>query len=121
MEIEFIKANTSKTKPKATVHKTGKLGLNIEASNLMEIQNKKSFLIGRDKGDTTTLYLLESNAEGSVKVSKAGAYYYLNAGSVFDQMEFDYEKNNIMFDLSKDKYQNKDIYVLKGRPKTPRK
>lgn len=121
MEIEFIKANFSKTKPKATIHMTGKLGFNIEASNLMGLANKDSFLIGKDKNDENKLYLLESDSEGSVKAAKAGEYYYLNVGNVFDVMGFDYKKYTIMFDVSIDKYNDTDIYVLNKRVPKERK
>lgn len=115
MEIEFIKANFSKTKPKATIHMTGKLGFNIEASNLMGLPDKESFLIGKDKNDENKLYLLESDNEGSVKLAKAGEYYYLNAGNVFELMGLDYKVYTIMFDVTIDKYNDKDIYVLNKR------
>ncbi len=115
MEIEFIKANASRTKPKATIHMTGKLGFNIEASNLIGLGDKKAFLIGRDKKDDNKIYLFESDAEGSAKVAKAGLYYYINAGNVFDVMELDYKKYTIMFDIAKDSYNNQDIYVLTKR------
>jgi hypothetical protein len=115
MEIEFIKANTSRTKPKATIHMTGKLGFNIEASTLMEIENKKSFLIGKDKNDVDRFYLFESEEEGSGKIAKAGEYYYLNLGNAFDLLEMDYRRYTIMFDVSKSTYNEKDIYVLKKR------
>lgn len=120
MEIEFVKANFSKTKPKATIHMTGKLGFNTEASNLMDLSNKGSFLIGKDKNNEDKLYLLESDSEGSVKIAKAGEYYYLNAGNVFELMELDYRLFTIMFDVSLDKYNDKDIYVLNKRIPKPR-
>lgn len=100
---------------------TGKLGFNIEASNLMGLSNKESFLIGKDKNDENKLYLLESNNEGSVKISKAGEYYYLNAGNVFELMEYDYKKYTIMFDVTVDKYNDSDIYVLNKRIPKERK
>ncbi|TCD11637.1 hypothetical protein EZ449_05090 [Pedobacter frigidisoli] len=121
MEIEFIKANTSRTKPKATIHMTGKLGFNIEASTLMEIENKKSLIIGKDRNDADRFYLFESEEEGAGRVAKAGEYYYLNLGNAFDLLEMDYKKYTIMFDVSKSTYQDKDIYVLKKRTPKERK
>ena len=115
MEIEFIKANTSKLKPKATIHMTGKLGFNIEASNLMGLNEKMSFLIGKDKIDENRFYLFQSEDEGSATVAKGGNYYYLNAGNAFDLLGMDYKQYTLMFDVSKDKYNDKDIYVLKKR------
>jgi hypothetical protein len=112
MGIRFIKAIPPRTKAKATVHKTGKLGLNIEASKLMGIPDAKSFLFGADEDNMDKYYLLESDEEGSIKVAKAGDYYYLNAISVLDSIGIDYKKDWVAFDVSKEQYKGEDIYVL---------
>jgi hypothetical protein len=115
MEIEFIIDSIGKLKPKATIHMTGKLGLNQEASDLIGKIDAKSFLIGKDVNDSMKLYLLDSEAVGSVKVSKAGNYYYLNAANVFDKLNIDYKNKIYVYDISKDTYDKKEIFVLSQR------
>lgn len=122
MKFEIIRASVSKGKPKATIHLTGKLGFNMEAYNLMQLKADEQFLFARDTEDENKFYLLHTKEEeGSIRVSKAGAYFYLNMASVFDQIGFDYVENTYSFYIKKDKYQGEDIFVLEKRPTTPRK
>lgn len=122
MAIEIIKVSASKTKPKATIHLTGKLGFNMEASNLMKLQGGKLFHFAKETEDEGKFYLIEGmEADGAVKVSKAGQYFYLNLPDAFDKVGLNYKEETIMFDITEDLYHGKPMYILKKRKSIPRK
>ena len=114
MKLKFIDIDLNKQKPKATIHASGKLGFNMEAIEFMKLENKNSYQIALDEENTKVIYLVETeDTNNSAKVAKAGAYYYLNAGDAFERLGFKYTEYTIMFDISKDRYEDKDLYVLK--------
>lgn len=122
MGIEIIKPSLSKAKPKATIHLSGKLGFNIEASNLMEIKSDTAFQFARDTEDNEKFYLIAGNKEdGAAKVAKAGDYYYINFGDVFDIVGLNYKDETIIFDINKDTHDGKPMYVLSKRKSILRK
>ncbi len=122
MAIEIIKANFSKSKPKATIHLTGKLGFNIEANKLMDLKSDKAFHFAKDTEDERKFYLIEGlKDDGAGKVAKAGEYYYLNLGDAFDTVGLNYKDETIIFDINKDTHEGKPMYVLNKRKSLPRK
>lgn len=125
MNLDFIEIPSGTSKPKATIHVTGKLGFNMEAVKYMNIGDGTYFRIARnrDAADKKDLYFVpaDENAQGAVKVAKAGQYYYMNLGALFTQMNLEYDKRTIAFDISKTDYNGTDIYLLtKRRKETPR-
>ncbi|KQR68375.1 hypothetical protein [Pedobacter sp. Leaf176] len=121
MAIEIVKATFGKAKPKATIHLTGKLGFNMEANNLMGLKAEEEFLFAKDTDDKNVFYLISGNGqEGAGKVAKAGDYYYLNLGDVFDTVGLDYVKEIISFDIKKDTHDGNVMYILGKRKSTIR-
>ncbi len=126
INLKFIEIDTNPIKPKATVHASGRLGFNVEAIDFMELSNKKFFRVAVADDNGTALkniYLIEQdNSEGTAKVSKAGDYYYLNVGNLFEDLEIDYKDYTIIYDIRKQLYEERDMYVLKMRkPKKKKK
>jgi len=119
INLKFIEIDTNPIKPKATVHASGRLGFNIEAINFMDLASKKNFkvAVSEDGGqDIKNLYLIEDKeAIGAAKVSKAGEYYYLNVGTLFEDLGIDYHNFTIIFDVKKELYEDNDMFVLKMR------
>lgn len=119
MELKFIEIDTNPLKPKATVHASGRLGFNAEAIAFMELSNKKNFRVavaGETGESLKNIYLIEQdNASGAAKVAKTGDYYYLNVGNLFEDLEVDYKNYSIIYDIKKQLYNDKDMYVLKMR------
>ena len=118
MELEFIEIETNPIKPKATVHASGRLGFNSEAINFMNLGNKKSFKVARNRtedGDLKNIYLIDLNGDNNAKVSKAGEYYYLNVGFLFEDLGIDYLNYTIIFDIKRGQYESNDMYILKMR------
>lgn len=87
----------------------------------MKLEAEQAFYFAKDTDDKSKFYLIPGKAEdGAGKVAKAGAYYYLNLGDAFDTVGLDYVKEIISFDIKKDTYEGKDMYVLGKRKSTIR-
>ncbi|SKB27105.1 hypothetical protein [Daejeonella lutea] len=109
-------------KAKATIHNSGKLGFNIEAIEVMQLKSQGSYLLATDEERSDLLYLIPTDsADGVGKVAKAGDYYYLNVGDAFQKLGFKYTEYTIMFDIEKNEYDGKDIFILKKRKEIKRK
>jgi len=122
MKLKFLDIDVNKSKPKATIHFSGKLGFNMEAIEFMKLENKGSYLLATDEEKKDVFYLLETaDSKGAATVAKAGAYYYLNVADAFDTLEFDYKNYTIMFDITKDTYEGKELYVFKKKREIKRK
>jgi len=126
INLKFIEIDTNPLKPKATVHASGRLGFNLEAINFMQLHNKRNFRLAvadEDGKSVKNIYLIEQdNPIGTAKVAKAGEYYYLNVGNLFEDLNIDYKNFTIIYDIRKQLYENKDMYVLKMRkPKKKKK
>ena len=119
LKLKFIEIDTNPLKPKATIHTSGRLGFNIEAISFMELSKRKFFKIAvsdEDGVSVNNIYLIEQdNSQGAAKIAKAGDYYYLNVGSLFDELEEDYKAFTIIYDIKKQLYDGKDMFVLKKR------
>lgn len=122
MKIKIINIDLNRSKPKATIHYSGKLGFNREAANVMNLAEKRTFQFATDEERNEVLYLIESSEDkGVAKISKAGTYFYLNVGDAFDALGFNYKTYTIIFDIAKDDYNGKTVYVLTQKRKILRK
>lgn len=119
INLKFIEIDTNQIKPKATIHLSGRLGFNIEAINLMKLGPGKFYRVAiadDSGGDVSNIYLIEQDDDaGAAKIAKAGDYYYLNVGSLFDDLGEDYKSYTIIYDIKKELYNDKDMFVLKKR------
>lgn len=119
LNLKFIEVDSSPIKPKATIHFSGRLGFSSEAIKFMNLENNRAFKVAVSDSDGTAvknLYLIEDkDIPGVAKVSKAGEYYYLNVGSLFEDLGFDYKNYTIIFDIKKELYDGKNMFILKRR------
>jgi hypothetical protein len=105
MSIEFGDARTKPKKPKATVHKNGRLGFNSDASEVLGLTGMETFCLAYDDeegpyGDLLLIEEVDDCPERSVvDVAKAGGYYYVNLRRFFDRNEVDYERWKIIYDI----------------------
>lgn len=121
MELDFIEISNATAKPKATIHITGKLGFNREAVKYMGLNENTYFRVALDKEESekrSIFFLTSSHDERNVvKVAKAGEYYYLNLGTLFNDIKVDYEHYTVSFDIHKSEYDGKELFTLKRRKK----
>jgi hypothetical protein len=106
---------------KATVHKSGKLGFSKGAMEKMNFKENKYITIAfnEENPKDTSLYLIaykESTPE-SIRISKAGAYFYINMKQYFIENNIDYQNKKIIYDIVEIEYEGQKIYKLARRDK----
>ena len=103
----------------STIHISGRLGFNAEAIKFMNLEKRKYFRVAINEEESVSngnIYLIDDEEfNGTAKVSKAGDYYYLNVGGLFDKLDIDYKKYSVIYDIKKEQYNLKDMFVLKRR------
>ncbi len=103
MKISFFNPQDFEGNIKATIHSSGKLGFTEAAIEKLEIGQKAGARIGINESDSTdkNLYVLlvDAEEEGAFKISKAGAYYYINTKTLFDNMQVPYNTSRISYDI----------------------
>jgi hypothetical protein len=118
--FEFADVTKEPLKPKASIHKTGKLGFNSDAAELMSLRSGLPFsvAVGAD-GATKEIALVpykDSHPKKSrIEVAKAGDYYYLNLRNFFDLREVPYEQYRIVYDIDEIKIMGVEGFLLEGR------
>ena len=110
---------------KGTVHKNGKLGFSSGAAEMMNLGKNRYFQVATNSEDASdeNIYMIEAK-EGdgrAFKVGKAGSYYYLRIKNVLDEMNVNYEKEKIIYDIIKVDDQDIWYYKLKRRKTINRK
>jgi len=99
---------------KATIHQSGKLGFSQAAINLLKVDKNSYIKIAtnaEDKKDTN-LYILITKVmdDESLKVNKAGEYFYLNTKDFFNELGLDYRRKRIIYDIVEIKTGEQVIY-----------
>lgn len=119
MEIEFLKPPVISSLNKATVHRSGKLGFSQGAKELMRLTGKSFIKVGKNKEDSkdSSLYVLvvEEEAEDTIKISKAGSYYFANTKALFEEMNLDYKSKKVIYDIIETNYREGKIFRLLRR------
>ena len=114
MKIEFWKPTFSSALIKATVHKNGNLGFSQGAVQKLTLDETKYVKIGLNSADKKddNLYIAHTNKDdpNSLKINKAGNYYYLNTKSFFNEKSIDYITKKIIFDIVELKSEDGIIY-----------
>lgn len=116
MKLNYWKPNIAGGKIKLTVHRSGNMGFSKPAIERMHIDETNYVKLATNAQDTkdNNLYLLITNKEdeNSLKVNKAGDYYYLNTKSFFNEMNIDYKKKKLIYDVVEVNYEGETIYKL---------
>lgn len=119
MSYVILKASDYQTKLKAAIHATGKLGFSENtAKELGFNESRESFIkLAQDEEAEEVLYLINNteNDDEAFKVNRAGKYYYVNTKLLFDALGFDYSKRTLIFDMTKEKNEDLEIYRMKLR------
>lgn len=123
MGIKIISAKGFSVKLKATIHSSGRLGFTEATAKELNFTKDSAVKFAVDEDDSSVLYLINCHEadEDAFKVNSAGLYFSVNAKPLFDSLGYDYKKNNIMFDLVREKdIEDMEVYKLLKREK-PRK
>lgn len=116
IKLNFIKPDSLDKNCKATIHKSGKLGFTDNAIKKLKLEAAKGLMIAQNESDPndTSFYLMvmtEANPD-AFKVSKAGAYYYVNTKALFDKLKMDYQTKNFVYDIKDFDYEGQKMYKL---------
>jgi hypothetical protein len=120
MELKFISIDSNSNRPKATVHVTGKLGFNMEAAKLMNFDENTYYRVAVDDTENAKkiyFVIATANDEATIKVAKAGQYYYINMANAFRSLGIDYETYIVSFDIDKGQYEGSKMFILTRRTK----
>lgn len=110
--------HANRNKLKCTIHSSGKLGFTDETAKELGLTVDSGIKFAADENDDLLLInCREGRDDDAFDVCKSGQYYYVNAKPLFDSLGLDYKNNVIMFDLSKVKHENLEIYKLNQRSK----
>lgn len=119
MKIVFFKPKASIGKMKCTIHRNGKLGFSRGAIDKLGITLEKYAKLGFNEEDKTdkSFYLViqEYSDDDTFKINKAGAYYYLNTSNLFDELNLDYLRKKIIYDIQEIREDDINLYKLKKR------
>lgn len=121
MNLKIFSAREYNARLKCTIHSSGKLGFTDETARELGISTDSGMKFAAD--DDGGLFLIncrKDKDEDAFEVGKSGSYYFVNAKPLFDSLGLDYKNEVIMFDLSRVKHEEFEIYKLNKRSK-PRK
>ena len=113
----------------ASIHLTGKLGFNRDASKFMKLDSGPSFVVATKTNDSKAaqIFLIETeddlgNDISPVTVAKAGEYFYLNIRNMLDQLGIDYKSQISVYKIAKSEedYSGYPLYVLSRVRHKPR-
>jgi hypothetical protein len=125
LDINFFDASSFDKNLKATIHSTGKLGFTDAAIQKFKLTSEKGALIGQNNNDNsdTNLYMkiIDQATPNSFKFAKAGAYYYLSTKTLFDNLQYDYKRKSIKFDIVEMSTNGETIYKMIKREDERRK
>lgn len=100
--LTFIKPKKQLGKIKLTLQKSGKFGFSNEASKILNLTKNRFIKFGVDNYKNIFLKVQQEHDEECFRISKAGAYFYLNYSELLEI--FNVKKtDSITFDLIKDK------------------
>ena len=129
LDLKLWDTKSKAPRPLASIHLTGKLGFNMDASKFMKLESRPSFVVATRTNDSkaTQIFLIETeddlgNDISPVTVSKAGEYYYLNIRNMLDQLGLDYEGRISVYKIAKSEedYKGHPLYVLSRVRNKPR-
>ena len=119
MKIIYYKPREISGKIKCTIHQNGKMGFSRQAIKELCLEINRYAKIGfneEDENDKTLYLKIQGHQdEDSYKLNKAGEYYYLNTKFLFDDLNIDYARNKIIYDIQETKIDEEVIYKLNKR------
>lgn len=111
MKLKIIKPKEAAAIAKITVHKTGKLGFSKGAMELLDLENNKSAKFGHNDDQEFFIIMCKEPDEETFNIAKAGAYYYITAKTLLEDLGIDYKSDNTtIFDVGRTDETN--IYKL---------
>ncbi len=104
MGLKFIDTSLCKQKLKCTIQSSGKLGFPAGTAEAIQLEKGKYVKFAQDDENKDVLYMVfvAEEDEQTLKVAKAGVYYYVPTQAMFDLLKYDYKTWTYIFDLSRE-------------------
>ncbi len=121
MNIKILSVKEYGVSLKATIQSTGKLGFTKNTSDALGLTLDKSVKFAQDEEDNDTLFIsiVDKEDEDAFGMLCASGYYSVNAKTLFDALNIEYQKQTVIFDLSRyaalDGEMNGEVYKMKKR------
>jgi len=119
MKILFFKPTITTGNIKCTIHKNGKMGFSRQAIHKLKISDNNYAKIGinaENKNEKNLYLIIQGHKdEETFKINKAGDYYYINTKYMFDELDIDYIRKKIIFDIQEIETNGNTIYRLNKR------
>lgn len=116
MKLKIWKPTISEGVVKATIHRSGKLGFSKPAIEKISITDNTYIKIATNaensKDDSLYILISQESDENSIKVKRAGEYYYLNTKDFFNHLGVDYRNKTIIYDIIETELEGEKMYKL---------
>ncbi len=98
--MKILSARRFNHKLKATIQQTGKMSFTPETASALALSVQKGVKFFVD-GEPETLYIAITDAsdEDCFPLKKSGVYFYVFAQLLFDELQIDYKKYTVIYDL----------------------
>lgn len=117
MKLRFIKPNELEKSIRLAVHKSGKLGFTIEASDKLGLKpgQSASIAVNEDEPDSQDLYMVinDKEEEGAFKISRSAPYFFINTKLLFENLKIDFSSGKLAYDMKKINFDGETVYELK--------
>ena len=102
------------------VQASGRLGFTGETAIALNLKAGKFAKFAKDdEKDALYLIIINEDCEDAFPIKLSSGYYYVPTRQLFDALAYDYENNNIMFDLVRQSSLDADlmghVYYMKPR------
>lgn len=125
MKIKYYKPKAITGKVKCTIHQNGKMGFSRQAIKKMDLETNRYAKIGfneEDENDKALYLKIQGHQDvDTYKINKAGEYFYLNTKYLFDDLNIDYVRKKIIYDIQEIETEEDVVYRLDKRELTRKK
>ena len=125
MKIRYYIPKAIAGKVKCTIHQNGKMGFSRQAINKLSLDINRYAKIGfneEDENDKALYLKIQGHQdEDAYKINKAGEYFYLNTKYLFDDLNIDYVRKKIIYDIQEIEIEEDVVYRLNKRELTRKK
>jgi hypothetical protein len=99
----FFDASKYTSNLRCTIQKTGKIGFSDFTQNKLGIKDGMSIRIGilgsKENYTNLLMQVLDTVSPDAFKINKAGNYYYINPKPLLDELNINYKRKSIIYDM----------------------
>lgn len=118
MKLKWLKLPEKKGRCIATIQKSGRMGISLEAVKLLKMEENSYWAFAFDEEEAcnnySILYLREASSAWSdaFKAMKAGRFFYFKTKQLFNSLNIDYSSKPITYRIGQTNYYDEKVYKL---------